>query len=240
MKLSIIIPVFNEKNTIIEILKKVDEVDFGNIQKEVVIIDDCSTDGTRKIIEDLQGSYKIIFHNVNQGKGLAIRTGLKIANGDYAVIQDADLEYDPNDLRVMVNTMVAENMDVLYGSRRLNKKNIQHSGFQYYLGGWFLTILTNLLYGQKLTDEPTCYKMFKTELIKSMPLRCCRFEFCPEVTALASLSGHHINEIPISYYPRHKKEGKKIRWNDAITAVKILFKYRFLDLVHKIKSKFQK
>jgi len=240
MKLSIIIPVYNERNTIIEILKKVDGVNFGNIQKEVIIVDDYSTDGTRKILEGLTGPYKIIFHNENQGKGLAIRSGLKEVAGDYVVIQDADLEYNPNDLRIMVEKMIAENMDVLYGSRRLNKKNIQHSGFQYYFGGWVLTILTNLLYGQKLTDEPTCYKMFKTELIKSMPLMCRRFEFCPEVTALASLGGHHINEIPISYYPRHKKEGKKIRWHDAITAVKVLFKYRFLDLYSRVKSRFIK
>lgn len=240
MKLSIIIPVYNERKTILEILRKVDGVDFGNIQKEIIIVDDCSTDGTRKIIEDLLGFYKIIFHNVNQGKGLAIRTGLKVATGDYVVIQDADLEYDPNDLRVMVNKMAAENMDVLYGSRRLNKKNIQHSGFQYYFGGWVLTVLTNLLYGQKLTDEPTCYKMFKAGLIKSMPLACRRFEFCPEVTALAALSGHVINEIPISYYPRHKNEGKKISWQDAIIAVKILFQYRFLNFVEQIKDKFKK
>lgn len=240
MKLSIIIPVYNEKNTILEILKRLADLDLGNIAKEIIIVDDFSTDGTREIINSLAGNYKIIFHNQNQGKGMAIRSGLKEASGDYVVIQDADLEYDPNDLRVMINKMVAENMDVLYGSRRLNKKNIQHSGIQYYFGGWVLTVLTNALYGLKLTDEPTCYKMFKTELIKSMPLACKRFEFCPEVTALAALGGYDIKEIPISYFPRHKKQGKKISWRDAIVAIKILFKYRFLDFVSKIKPKFQK
>ncbi|KKR34531.1 MAG: Glycosyl transferase family 2 [Candidatus Magasanikbacteria bacterium GW2011_GWA2_40_10] len=226
MKLSIIIPVYNEKNSILEILRKVDEVDFGNIQKEVVIIDDFSIDGTRQIIEGLTGDYKIIFHNQNQGKGSAIRTGLKVATGDYAVIQDADLEYDPRDLRVMVEKMLAERLTVLYGSRRLKKDNVQYSGLLFYFGGWLLTILTNILYGQRLTDEPTCYKMFKTDFIKSLPLQCHHFEFCPEVTALTALKGIKIPEVPISYYPRHKKEGKKIRWYDELVAIWVLLKYR--------------
>ncbi len=249
MKLSIIIPVYNEKNNILEILRKVDEVDFGNIQKEVVIIDDFSTDGTREIINNLAGNYKIIFgqnersenefslpsvprkylsifHNENQGKGSAIRTGLKVATGDYVVIQDADLEYDPSDLKIMASKMVAENLMVLYGSRRLKKDNIQYSGLLYYFGGCVLTVVANILYGQKLTDEPTCYKMFQTGFIKSLPLQCRRFEFCPEVTALTALRGLKITEIPISYYPRNKKEGKKIRWHDALVAIWVLLKYR--------------
>ena len=226
MKLSIIIPVYNEKNTILEILKRIDDLSLEEIEKEIIIVDDCSKDGTKDIIKSLSGNYKTIFHELNQGKGAAIRTGLREATGDYVVIQDADLEYDPNDLKTMVDKMVAENSAVLYGSRRLNKKNTQHSGFQYYIGGWFLTVLTNFLYGQRLTDEPTCYKMFKTELIKAMPLVCRRFEFCPEVTALVSLNGYKIKEIPISYFPRHKKEGKKICWHDAFVAVWVLLKYK--------------
>jgi dolichol-phosphate mannosyltransferase len=226
MKLSIIVPVYNEKNTILEILKKLDDLNLGDLQKEIVIVDDCSTDGTKEIIENLKGEYKVVFHVQNKGKGLAIRSGLKEVTGDYVVIQDADLEYDPQDLKVMVEKMVRENLNVLYGSRRLNKQNTQHSGLHYYLGGYLLTFITNILYGQKLTDEPTCYKMFKTTLIKSMPLSCHGFEFCPEVTALASLAGEKIKEIPISYYPRHKKEGKKIKWQDALVAIKVLIKYR--------------
>jgi len=226
VKLSIIVPVYNEKNTILEILKRLADLDLGIIEKEIIIVDDCSKDGTKDIVKSLGDNYKIIFHELNQGKGAAIRTGLKEATGDYVVIQDADLEYNPNDLKTMVDKMAAENLDVLYGSRRLNKENIQHSGFQYYLGGLVLTVLTNFLYGQKLTDEPTCYKMFKTELIKAMPLVCRRFEFCPEVTALISLSGYKIKEIPISYFPRHKKEGKKIGWHDAFVAILVLLKYK--------------
>ena len=233
MKLSILIPVYNEKNTILEILKRISDLDFGEIQKEVVLIDDCSKDGTTEIIKNLGGDYKKLFHDKNLGKGAAIRTGLKEANGDYVVIQDADLEYDPGDLKMMADKMIKDNHVVLYGSRRLKKENIQHSGFLYYAGGWLLTLITNILYGQKITDEPTCYKMFRTEFIKGLPLQCQRFEFCPEVTALTSLRGHKIPEVPISYFPRNKKDGKKIRWHDAVEAIKILFKYRLKDLINK-------
>lgn len=251
MKLSIIVPVYNEKNTVLEILKRLTDLDLGNIAKEIIIVDDFSTDGTREIIKGLSGSYKqslkslqaskeenafsslfspsdykIIFHDQNQGKGLAVRGGLKEATGDYVVIQDADMEYDPGDLKMMIDKMVAENLTVLYGSRRLKKENTQYSGLLYYFGGCFLTFIANILYGQKLTDEPTCYKMFKTDFIRSLPLQCRRFEFCPEVTALSALRGIKIPEVPISYYPRHKKEGKKIRWHDALKAVWVLLKYR--------------
>lgn len=226
MKLSIIVPVYNEKNTILEILKRLTDLNLGAIEKEIILVDDCSNDGTRQIIEGLTGSYKIIFHDKNQGKGFAIRSGLKETTGDYVVIQDADMEYDPKDLKTMVEKMITEKIPVLYGSRRLRKENVQYSGLLFYFGGWLLTAVANILYGQKLTDEPTCYKMFQTDFIKSLPLRSRRFEFCPEVTALSALRGIKIPEIPISYYPRHKKEGKKIRWHDALTAVWVLLKYR--------------
>lgn len=233
MKLSILIPVYNEKNTINTILEKITNLDLGFVEKEIVIIDDCSTDGTREIIQSLGGRYKVLYHEKNQGKGAAIRTGLKEVTGEYVVVQDADLEYDPQDLRTMIQKMIEDNLRVLYGSRRLNRENRQHSGLQYYLGGWFLTLITNILYQQKLTDEPTCYKMFKTDFIKSMPLVCRRFEFCPEVTALAALRGEKIQEIPISYYPRHKSEGKKINWQDAVTAVRVLVLYKLKSLFKK-------
>lgn len=226
MKLSVIIPVYNEKNTILEILKRLTDLDLGIVEKEIIIVDDCSNDGTRKIIEGLAGNYKIIFHNQNQGKGSAIRSGLKESTGDYVVIQDADMEYDPRDFKVMIDKMIAENLPILFGSRRLKKENTRYSGLLYYFGGWLLTAITNILYGQKLTDEPTCYKMFQTDFIKSLPLKCNRFEFCPEVTALSSLRGIKILEVPISYHPRNKKEGKKIRWHDAFVAVWVLLKYR--------------
>lgn len=227
MKLSLIVPVYNEKNTILEILKRLTDLDLGTVEKEIIIVDDCSTDGTRGIIQNLNGSYKAFFHHKNQGKGAAIRSGLKESAGDYVVIQDADMEYDPNDLRVMVKKMITEKLLVLYGSRRLKKDNAQYSGLLYYFGGWVLTVITNILYKQKLTDEPTCYKMFQTKFIKSLPLQCNRFEFCPEVTALSALRGVKIPEVPISYYPRNKNEGKKIRWHDEFIAIWVLVKHRF-------------
>jgi len=227
VKLSIIVPVYNEKNTVLEIVKRLADLDLGTVQKELIIIDDCSTDGTRQIIQGLSGQYKTIFHNQNQGKGAAIRTGLKEATGDYIVIQDADMEYDPNDLKTMVEKMIAEKLQVLYGSRRLKKENVQYSGLLYYFGGWLLTVIANILYGQNITDEPTCYKMFQASFIKSLPLQCRRFEFCPEVTAMSALRGIKITEVPISYFPRHRHEGKKIRWQDEFVAIWVLLKYRF-------------
>lgn len=226
MKLSIIVPVYNEKNTILEILKRVTNLDLGNIEKEIIITDDCSSDGTREMVRGLAGEYNVILHDNNQGKGAAIRTGLKQVTGDYVVIQDADMEYDPNDFKLMVNKMIAEDLRVLYGSRRLKKENMQYSGLMYYFGGWVLTVIANMLYAQKLTDEPTCYKMFKTSFIKNLPLQSHGFEFCPEVTALSALQGVKITEVPISYYPRNKKEGKKIRWHDVFVSVWVLLKYR--------------
>ena len=153
-KLSIIIPVYNEKETILKLLDKVDGVDFGNTEKEVIIIDDCSTDGTKAILQSIQYKYKVIFHEKNFGKGLAIRTGLKRASGDWVVIQDADLEYDPEDLKLLLNKIQTIGVLAVYGSRRLRKKlNKQHSGFFFAVGGIFLTFLTNLLYQTKITDE---------------------------------------------------------------------------------------
>lgn len=227
MKLSVIVPVYNEKNTITEILRRLNDLDLGGIEKEIIIVDDCSADGTRELLKDFSNDRgKIFFHDQNRGKGTAIRSGLTQTSGDYVVIQDADMEYDPNDFKPMIDKMISENLSVLYGSRRLKDANIQYSGLLYYLGGWLLTVLANILYGQKLTDEPTCYKMFKTDFIKNLNLRSRRFEFCPEVTALAALRGVKIPEVPISYCPRHKTEGKKIRWHDELVAIWTLLKHR--------------
>jgi len=226
MKLSIIIPTYNEKRTIVELLDKIETVNFP-IEKEIIIIEDCSTDGTKELLKNFENKYKIIYHRINSGKGKGIRNGLAVATGDFVVVQDADLEYDPNDLKLMLKKMMDENLVVLYGSRRLKKENKQYSGLSFYLGGVFLSWLTNVLYGQKITDEPTCYKMFKVEFLKSLPLSSERFEFCPEVTALTALRNIKIPEIGIAYYPRKSNEGKKINWRDGLTAIKTLIKYRF-------------
>jgi len=228
-KLSIVIPVYNEKGTILEILAKVKQADIGSAEKEIIIVDDFSTDGTREILTALDSQYKIIYHEKNRGKGMALRTGFKYATGDWAVVQDADLEYDPNDFKQMIEKISAPGVDVVYGSRRLNHNyfNGRHSGHIFAVGGIFLTWLTNLLYGIKITDEPTCYKMFKIDLLKSIDLKCERFEFCPEATAKIAKQGIKIHEVPIKYYPRHKSEGKKINWRDGVEAICTLIKYRF-------------
>ena len=230
-KLSIIIPVFNERGTITELLDKVEAVNLGvGIEKEIIIIDDFSTDGTREILKTMEDKFVILYHDRNYGKGMALRTGIKEITGDYVVVQDADLEYDPNDFKIMLNKIASENLQVVYGSRRLNHSYLKgrRSGHLFAVGGIFLTWITNVLYGTEITDEPTCYKMFRTEFLKSIDLKCIRFEFCPEITAKIAKRGIDIHEVPINYFPRHKNEGKKINWRDGLEAIWVLLKYRFV------------
>jgi len=236
-KISIIIPAYNEEKTINKLLEKIAKADTKNVKKEIIIIDDNSKDNTVKEILKFKKnnknksilSIKIIKHKQNHGKGFAIRTGIKQATGDITLIQDADLEYDPNDYYSLIKPILKGKAEVVYGSRRLKKANKQHSGFSFYLGGIGLTLITNLLYpGLHITDEPTCYKVFKTKIIKNLNLKCKRFEFCPEVTAKIAKKHIKIYEVPISYYPRTTKEGKKIKWKDGIEAVWTLLKYKFV------------
>lgn len=244
MTLSIIIPVYNEKNTILEILKRIETVDLNNIsfKKEIIIVDDNSTDGTKEILKSLEGKYKdlicgknldssrikIIYHQENQGKGAAIQTGLKYVRGEYIIIQDADLEYDPQDYKKLLDCAIKNNAKVVYGSRRLASEN-KHSYHSFYLGGIFLSWATNIIYGINITDESTCYKFFKTDFLKSIPLIGKGFELEPEVTAKTAKRGVKIYEVPIHYYPRHKNEGKKIKWKDGVIAFWTLIKYKFVD-----------
>ncbi|MEW6680740.1 MAG: glycosyltransferase family 2 protein [bacterium] len=227
MKLSVIMPVYNEKDTIEEIVKKVEAV---NLSKEIIIIDDYSNDGTREIIEEKINQKNVIklFHPENRGKGSAIRTGIEKASGDIIIIQDADLEYSPEDYYKLTKPIMEGSASVVYGSRIL-QSSYKISYLRYFLGGRFLTFLTNILYGSHITDEPTCYKVFKAEVIKSINLKCKRFEFCPEVTAKVLKKGYKILEFPISYSPRKMEEGKKINWKDGLQAIWTLVKYRFVD-----------
>lgn len=231
MKLSIIIPVYNEENTITKIIDLVENVKlFNRIKKELIIVDDCSTDLTFKKIMQAKRKYKnikIIKHNKNRGKGTAVRNGIKLVTGNIVIIQDADLEYDPKDYNLLIKPIIEGKAQVIYGSRVLKKTNKLYTGILFYIGGKSITWITNLLYNLHLTDEPTCYKVFKTDFLKSLNLKCKRFEFCPEVTAKIARKKIKIRELPISYYPRKIKEGKKIRWQDWVEGVWALFKYRF-------------
>ncbi|MAF50482.1 MAG: glycosyl transferase [Nanoarchaeota archaeon] len=232
MKLSILIPVYNEEETIQEILKKIDEVDLTSqkVEKEIIIVNDGSTDSTNKKIEDLQKSIprldiKVIYQE-NQGKGAAIRKAIAHATGDIMIVQDADLEYDPQDYGILIEPIIQKEVKVVYGSRKLKKDNEGYSSLSFFIGGYILTVAANLLYGSKLTDEPTCYKVFDAETLRSIKLRCKRFEFCPEVTAKVLNKGIEIKEVPISYYPRSKSEGKKINWRDGFEGMWTLIKYK--------------
>jgi dolichol-phosphate mannosyltransferase len=223
--LSLIIPVYNEYHNIEQLLERLGRTNFP-YPTELIIVDDGSTDGTRDILEMYRDRHTIIFHEYNRGKGAAIRTGIKVVSGTHVVIQDADLEYDPGDLVTMWEHMLTYELPVLYGSRSMLHGRNQNAGFAFYWGGQLVTQVTNVLYRQRLTDEPTCYKMFDVQLLRSLPLRCEGFEFCPEVTAQVAKRGYKIPEIPISYTPRSKAEGKKINWRDGVTAITTLVRCR--------------
>ncbi|MFQ6103912.1 MAG: glycosyltransferase family 2 protein [Candidatus Glassbacteria bacterium] len=223
MKLSVIIPVFNEKHTIQEITKRVLNVP---IEKEVIIVDDFSTDGTREILREMEKDYpiRVIYSDRNHGRGMAVRMGQEIVTGELLINQDADLEYDPNDYDALIKPIVEDEADVVYGSRFLG--NIEGMAWKNYLGNKFLTFLTNLALGSKITDLMTAYKVFKTEDIKKLRFDTEGFEFEAELTAKMVRMGCRIVDVPISYHGRGEKEGKKIGWRDAIKVMSTLKKYR--------------
>ncbi|MDA0836274.1 MAG: glycosyltransferase family 2 protein [Planctomycetota bacterium] len=226
--LTVLIPAYNEAATIEQILEKVEAVD---IDKEILVIDDCSSDDTADIVERIFKNKEhrhLIQQTRNQGKGAALRTGVQKATGDIVIIQDADAEYDPNDYPALLQPILDSETEVVYGSRILGSN--EKSYHRYYWGGRILTMVTNFLYWGGITDEPTCYKVFRRELIQSLTLDEDGFGFCPEVTAQICRLGHRIVEKPIKYYPRSIEEGKKIRWQDGAEAILILLKWRFKKL----------
>jgi len=234
MKLSILIPVYNEQATITRLLEKVHNVNLNKIgvSKEIIIVDDGSKDRTVEIIKDLQKKYKnirFIQHEKNKGKGGAIKTAIKYATGDILIVQDADLEYDPQDYFKCILPIINKKAKVVYGSRRLEKRNKKYSGLSYYIGGVGITWLFNLLFFTRLTDEPTCYKTFRSDVIKKIKINSNGFSWEPEVTAKIVKSGIKIYEVPVRYYPRSVKEGKKINWKDGLNAIWTIIKYRFVN-----------
>jgi glycosyltransferase involved in cell wall biosynthesis len=224
VKASVIIPVYNERETIAETIAR---VRASPVEKEIIVVDDASTDGTPEALEALRGpDLKVVRQPQNRGKGAAIRRGLEEAEGEVVLIQDADLEYDPADYPKLLGPIEEGRAEVVYGTRAPEFRGMRapHRAFN-----WAAARLANLLYRAGITDEATCYKVFRTELIKSLPLRCERFEFCPEVTARVRKRGIRIHEVPVSYQARSIGAGKKIRWWDGVEALWTLVKYRFTD-----------
>lgn len=230
--LSILIPVYNEAKTIIPVLEMVAKAPCGGLEKELIIVDDGSTDGTRDILAGINPadySAKIYFHEKNQGKGAALRTGQGYATGDIIMIQDADMEYSPDEYPELVKPIIEGKADVVYGSRLSGGKVTRAFKFTHLLGNKFLSFLTNILYDCTLTDMETCYKVFKADIFKRIVIKSNRFEFEPEITAKVLKQGVRIYELPISYYGRDYAEGKKITWKDGFGAIWALVKYRFTD-----------
>ena len=227
--LSIIIPAYNEEKTIGHILKLVVNSRL-NIKKEIIVVNDGSIDDTRVMVRDFikkNPKNKIYLVNKkNNGKGSAVKLGLSLARGQIVIIQDADLEYDPNDYQKCIQPIIDGECKVVYGSRVLEKTNKRYSHLSFFVGGKMITLFTNLLYGSRLTDETTCYKTFDVEIIKSIKIENDKFNWEPEVTAKILKEGIKIKEVPINYYPRTLKEGKKISWKDGIEAFYTLIRYR--------------
>lgn len=224
----IIIPVYNEEDTIESVLEVVDNTDFCGLKKNIIVVDDCSVDSTRNILKKYEDKFKIIYKEKNGGKGSAVSLGIKNSNGDIVLIQDADLEYNPKDYSGLIKLILQGEADVAYGSRFLNNpfKNFMVLSF---LANKFLTLLTNLIYGTKITDMETCYKAMKREFVQDIEIKSRKFDLEPEITAKLAKKGAKIKELPISYNARSYASGKKITYKDGLMAIKALVKYRFVD-----------
>ncbi len=229
-KLSIVIPIYNEAEHLEEILGQIEAVDVG-MEKELILVDDCSTDGTREILGKLQNSdnnsAKIFYHEINRGKGATLRTGFQHVTGDITLIQDADLEYDPQDYPKLLQPILEAEASVVYGSRFMEGR--QHGLLRSYLANRFLTSLSNFVNGTKITDMETCYKVIKTDILKEITLRSDRFGFEPEITAKLAKRKCKIVDVPISYRGRDYHEGKTVSWKDGVAAIFHIIRFRFFS-----------
>ena len=225
--LSVLMPVYNERATLLSLLERIRAVP---VTKEILIVDDCSTDGTRELLRtEIEGRYpevRVYYHDRNQGKGAAIRTAIPHAKGEFSIIQDGDMEYHPEDYIPILCAFKEHNTSVVYGSRFMNgwpKMQLPNR-----IVNVLLAWMVRFFFRTPMTDEATCYKAFRTEVLQSIPLTCMRFEFCPEVTAKVIRRGYRPVEVPIQYEARSMAEGKKIRWTDGVEAIWTLFKFRFV------------
>jgi glycosyltransferase involved in cell wall biosynthesis len=225
--LSVIVPVYNERNTVAEIVRRMRAVELpGDLEREIVMVDDASSDGSDKVLAALADStVRVLSHTTNTGKGASIRTGLAHARGDLILIQDADLEYDPEDWPKLLQPILKGRAKVVYGSRFTGER--KNMLFWHWVGNRFLSLVTNVLFNTTLSDMETCYKLFDRQVLDGFPIRAERFDFEPEVTAKVLRQGHRIYEVPISYTGRELDEGKKITWQDGIHAFRTLVRYRF-------------
>lgn len=228
MKLSVLIPVYNEAETVAQIIEQVVAVELDGVEKELIVVNDGSSDETEEVVEALAARWPdlltVIHHERNRGKGAAIRTALDHVTGDVVITQDADLEYDPQDYPQLLAPFEEPSTQVVYGSRNLRRN--PRSSWSFYWGGRLLSWIANVLYGASLTDEATGYKLFRADLLRSLELQSEGFEFCPEVTGKLLRRGVEIHEVPITYRPRSFAEGKKIDWHDGVQAIWTLLKYR--------------
>ena len=230
-RLSIIIPVYNEEKTVLKIIGKVKRSNSLGLKNEIIVIDDFTSDGTRKILSSIKNDdIKIIYHRENMGKGAAIRSGFSKCTGDIILIQDADLEYDPKEYPKLLRPIIEQNEDVVYGSRlKKIRQNLNKMYKLHYLGNVLLTVATNLLYGVNINDMETGYKAFRREVVKKIKINSNRFDFEPEITAKIIKLGFNIKEVSIDFKARKFDEGKKITWVDGIKALLCLIRYRFFD-----------